>query len=184
MTGIQISLNPNFDWDKWIDFVEEAANQNRPELKRHICRVIYPLRIFELDLMSQSDVNSFFNTYGRWRANCVKMPFREIIAISRRCLAIWDNNVYTDQKVRLTKALNQMADKAEAKYASGWQGTVRKVISWISNLFSSSTVRLFNQDDSSIELRLPPSAKPLPTFVGTDATYARLVARAYTAPAS
>lgn len=179
MAGISVNVNKTFDSAAWTDFVQVAANQNPLEEKRFICRVIYPKgdNRYQLDLMSQSEVKRFLHTHGKWSSNCVKMRFSEVIRISRMCLACERDPL---QKARLVKALNQMADKAEAKYNNGWCGTARKILSWISNLFSSNDVRLFVKgNDKPIDLYLPYQAR---FFVGTDAQFARHVANAYNQP--
>lgn len=175
----------NFDSNLWIDFVEQSAQSQKPRNeKAYICRVIYPppglgqVRTF-LECKTSDEVKDFLQTNGTWNANCVKMRFRDIICISRICLSVETN---PHKKKRLTDSLRLMSDKAEAKYQNGWQGTARRIISWLFNLFeSTSSIKLFAMPgNSNVDLKMPAHKQDnLPHIVGSDATFAQLVADCY-----
>lgn len=181
MNSIFITGGRPIDTNLWTDFMETCANSEITQAERpYICRVIQPPNLFQgeqtsyrLALMNSIGIKRFFETHSRWDCNCGKMQFVEVIRISRILLSF---QIDPNQKKRVTDSLRLMADKAESKYQSSWMGTVRKIYSWVCNLFVSNDVGLFN----TTTLESPSQVNDhLPFFVGSDATFARLVADSY-----
>ncbi|HSX04755.1 MAG TPA: hypothetical protein VLG76_08520 [Rhabdochlamydiaceae bacterium] len=174
MNDIFIGVNQPIDCALWAEFMEKSASSNNNiESKPYICRKIYPDGNRCLSLMTPNETDRFFEQYGKWHANCRKMQFVDIIRISRIYLSL---EVDQEKKTRVVEALRIMAAKAESKYDKDLWGTARKIFCWICNLFIFTRVITLFTEGTTISVG---KLDNIPFFVGTDATFARLVADRY-----
>lgn len=159
----------SFDSQAWVYFVETVAKLQAPHNVKwwYKYKVISEPDPFPNVAEENMDIEDLAETTSE------KMTFTNIIRISRIFLA---NEADPNQRKRITQALHKMADRADAFYQGSWWGTANKIHSWVGNLFASSSVDFHN----NMRIELPASANDqLPYFVGTDATFARLVADCY-----
>ena len=169
--------NGDFTPDEWNQMVIQAKNNNE-ELsnQKYICRVIYPNRNCTLELKTNQQIKEHFERHGSWTANCVKMRLGEVINITRINSL---NEPVTELQEPLNQALNHMAARAEEKYNRNFWGSLRKVFSIILNFFTSDSVELFDMPNADRELVIidPNKRHRLPFFIGSNAEFARQVAR-------
>ena len=179
MTNITISgTNPQFPPETWNQMLIEAARSRLAgEEPKNICRVIYPNHTNRLELKTDQEIKKHFEDHGSWSANCVKLPLREVLNITRICSL---NAPVADlaMKETLQGTLTLLATRAERKYNVGCCGIARKLISMFFNFFATDSVGLFRtEEDTSINLRVvnPSNRSKLPWFIGNDADFARLI---------
>lgn len=103
--------------------IEAAESRTNGREHKNICRVIYPGSICKLELKTNQKVKNHFQTYGRWNANCSKMPLREVLNITRICSL--DGSINSETKDSIKDSLSLFASIAETKYNSGFKGIVR-----------------------------------------------------------
>lgn len=168
--------------------MERAANSPSIE-KPHVYRIIDRER-YSLDLKTETEAIDLYKK-NRWDSNYGKLSFSEIILISRIILA--NDTLLEGDRIKLCRALNLMANKAENKYNNSWKGTLRKIWSIIRNLLWNGHISLFEVDckDPHVKFLSMPKWKAkcltvsklkdskLPCFVGSDANFARLVVQRY-----
>lgn len=156
------------NWASLMQKTSESASDDIHPYIYEICEVNW-----YLEAKTPTEAEIFSNTHQRWDTIFRKLQFFDVICLSRIYLTSEGN---ADRKKLVTTALNHLADRAEIKYKSGFIGTAQKILSFICNLFKSTNrVTVFDQI-----LEIPPNTNDrLPFFVGTNATFARLVAQNY-----
>jgi hypothetical protein len=170
---------PNLlNWASLMQKTSESTSDGIHPYIYEICEVKIGEVNWYLEAKTPTEAEFFSNTHQRWDTIFRKLPFFDVICLSRIYLASEGN---AKQKKLVTTALNNLADRAETKYNSGFIGTAQKILSFICNLFKNTNrVTLFDQI-----LEIPPNANDrLPFFVGTDATFARLIAQNYSQDSS
>lgn len=167
--SIYVKANEVFPLSTWNAMVIEASCS-----EKRICKVIYPSQDCMLELKTNQEVKEFFEEHGRWNANCGRMPLREVINITRMNL---NSKGYKSSKIQ--KALEVMAVRSENKY-NAFCGTLRKIISWIFNVFTTNSVGLFSMPKTNCELYISKiKENKLPFLIGHDANFARTVAKKF-----
>jgi hypothetical protein len=121
--------------NKWDNFMKKVLT----DTSSHIYQVMRPSAKKEvtgtLEVLTEEQASLFPYPYrGNPLATCKKMKFFDIIRLSRIYLAKTQN---AQKKEPVVKALNNMADKAEAKYNKGFMGTLRRVLSCVCNFFKA-----------------------------------------------
>lgn len=164
--------------NKWGDFMEKVST---PSSTTRSISYIYKLMqpsdkngvIGTLEVRTPEEKETFLSTFkNNPLATCEKIHFFDIIRLSRIYLSKIQNSV---EKKRVTTALIHMADRAETKYNKNFMGLLRRIYSCVCNFFKSK--RSINL--SYLEEMFPEAKDHVPFFVGSDANFARLVAKSY-----
>jgi hypothetical protein len=103
------------------------------------------------------------------------MSFNDVINITR-IHSLNDSELAGDEE--LSVALINMAERAEEKYNSGFFGVIRKIISFVLNIFTTDSVLLFRKSGKNnyFEIEHAEDKGQLPRFLGNNAEFARMVA--------
>lgn len=169
----------------WADFIEQTSLVKSSEPTKYICKT--NKKMYKSGLTIET-------LHGMGLSCCQKMSFREVIIVSRICLSWLEENDHINNfndkntkgtKKKIIESINRMAFKADAKYKKGWKGIARKIASYINNLFAETkVVKVLDFKDPeegwmTSYLTCEKYKDKVPYFIGTDASFARYVAKAY-----
>lgn len=183
-------LTGGFYPDTWHKMVSQAATSRDNEDKKthqHICKVLYPDGAAKLELKTDQKIQEHYQTHGKWSSICAKLQFSEVINLSRMNIDNRDmplcSLLHKPPELSLDKALDKMTERAEKKYNSGFLGSIRKVLSAISNIFTGNEVSLFGGGGRRGGVAFNNLPGKLPFFIGNNVQFAHLVTEQLREPA-